>query len=79
MTETVTGQELRQFIERVERIETEIKDGQDARKEVYAEAKSRGFDVAVMKDLVKLRKKDADDVSEHDAILDTYKSALGMS
>ena len=79
-TETyrVTAGELRQFVEQVERAEVDIKSAQDNRKDIYASAKSKGYDVSVLKDLVSLRKKDATDVAESEAILDMYKTALGM-
>ncbi|MFS4436715.1 DUF2312 domain-containing protein [Paracoccaceae bacterium GXU_MW_L88] len=74
----VTASELRQFIERFERLEAEKKDIADQQKEVMAEAKSRGYDTKVMRKLVALRKKDPQDVSEEEAILEIYKDALGM-
>lgn len=73
-----TGQELRQFVERIERLEAEKKDITDAQKEVMAEAKGRGWDVKVIRKLIALRKRDANDVAEEEAVLDMYKSALGM-
>lgn len=79
MDESTTGAELRQFIERIETIEEEIKAAQDDRKEVYAELKGRGFDAKVVAKVIALRKRDKDDVAEEEAILDLYKSALGMA
>lgn len=79
MDEITTGAELRQFIERIETIEEEIKAAQDDRKEVYAELKGRGFDAKVVAKVIALRKRDKDDVAEEEAILDLYKSALGMA
>lgn len=76
--ETPTGQRLRSFIERIERLEEEKKALADDVKEVYAEAKGQGFDVKTMRKIVSLRKKDPDDRAEEDALLDTYMSALGM-
>ncbi|MEO1639892.1 MAG: DUF2312 domain-containing protein [Pseudomonadota bacterium] len=75
---TVAGQELRQFIERYERLEAEKKDIADAQKEVMAEAKGRGYDTKVMRKIVALRKRDANDLAEEEAVLDMYKAALGM-
>jgi len=75
---TVAGQELRQFIERFERLEAEKKDIADAQKEVMAEAKGRGYDTKVLRKLVALRKRDANDLAEEEAVLDMYKAALGM-
>lgn len=74
-----TAGELRQYVEQVERAEADMKSAQDNRKDIYAAAKSAGYDVAVMKELVKLRKKDADDVAEADAVLGMYKQAMGMA
>lgn len=83
MTETtdsqrVTAGELRQFIERVERLEEEKKTAADAQKEVYAEARGRGYDTAVMRKLVALRKRDENDIAEEEAVLTMYREALGM-
>ena len=74
----VTAGELRQFIERFERLEAEKKDIADQQKEVMAEAKSRGYDTKVMRKIVALRKRDKDDIAEEEAVLEMYKSALGM-
>lgn len=74
----VTADELRQFVERFERLELEKKDLADQQKEVMAEAKSRGYDTKVMRKVVALRKRDKDDIAEEEAILDMYKEALGM-
>ncbi|MGV6811141.1 MAG: DUF2312 domain-containing protein [Brevirhabdus sp.] len=77
-TYRVTADELRQFIERFERLEAEKKDVADQQKEVMAEAKARGYDTKVMRKLVALRKRDRDDIAEEEAVLDMYKQALGM-
>ena len=77
-TETLQGQELRQFIERFERLDAEKKDAADAQKEVMAEAKGRGYDAAVLRKIIAIRKRDANDLAEEEAVLDMYKSALGM-
>ncbi|MGR3493509.1 MAG: DUF2312 domain-containing protein [Shimia sp.] len=77
-TQRVTAGELRQFIERMERLEAERKDLADQQKEVMAEAKGRGYDTKVMRKLIALRKRDKDDIAEEEAILDLYKEALGM-
>ncbi|MBE3637121.1 DUF2312 domain-containing protein [Mangrovicoccus algicola] len=75
----VTAAELRQFIERVERLEAEKKDLGEQIKEVMAEAKGRGYDTKVMRKLIALRKRDRDDIAEEEAVLDLYKEALGMA
>lgn len=74
----VTAEELRQFIERYEHLEAEKKDIAEQQKEVMAEAKGRGYDTKVLRKIVALRKRDKDDVAEEEAILEVYKSALGM-
>ena len=74
----VTAAELRQFVERYERLEAEKKDIADQQKEVLAEARGRGYDVRVMKKLIALRKREPQDVSEEEAILQLYREALGM-
>lgn len=77
-TTTVAGQELRQFIERFERLDAEKKDIADAQKEVMAEAKGRGYDTKVLRKVIAIRKRDANDLAEEEAVLDMYMSALGM-
>jgi len=74
----VASGELRQFIERVERLQAEKKDLAEQEKEVFAEAKGRGYDTKVMRKVIALRKRDSDDIAEEDAILEMYKEALGM-
>ena len=75
----VTADELRQFIERIERLDAEKKDLAEQQKEVMAEAKGRGYDTKVMRKLITLRKRDQNDIAEEEAILEMYKEALGMS
>ena len=77
-TYRVTADELRQFVERFERLEAEKKDIADQQKEVMAEAKGRGYDTKVMRKLIALRKRDRDDIAEEEAVLEMYKQALGM-
>ena len=74
----VSADELRQFIERCERLEAEKRDIAEQQKEVMAEAKGRGYDTKVMRKLIALRKRDKDDLAEEEAVLDMYKEALGM-
>ncbi|RVV99316.1 DUF2312 domain-containing protein [Mesobaculum littorinae] len=74
----VTADELRSFIERFERLEQEKKDIAEQQKEVMAEAKGRGYDTKVMRKVIALRKRDKDDIAEEEAVLEMYKSALGM-
>ena len=74
----VTADELRQFIERVERLDAEKKDLAEQQKEVMAEAKGRGYDTKVMRKLITMRRRDKDDIAEEEALLEMYKEALGM-
>jgi uncharacterized protein (UPF0335 family) len=74
----VTAGELRQFVERYERLEAERRDLADQMKEVLAEARARGYDVKVLRKLIALRKRDSAEVSEEEAVLELYKQALGM-
>lgn len=75
----VAADELRQFVERIERLEMEKKDIADQIKEVYAESKGRGYDQKALRALVSLRKRDRDEVAEQEAVLEMYKQALGMN
>ena len=77
-TYRVTADELRQFIERMERLEADKKDLAEQQKEVMAEAKARGYDTKVMRKVIALRKRDKDDIAEEEAVLEMYKEALGM-
>ena len=74
----VTAAELRQFVERYERLEQERRDLADQQKEVMAEAKGRGYDTRILRRIVALRKRDKDDIAEEEAVLELYKEALGM-
>jgi uncharacterized protein (UPF0335 family) len=74
----VAAGELRAFVERYERLEAEKKDIADQQKEVMAEAKGRGYDTKVLRKVITLRKRDPQDVSEEEAVLEIYKEALGM-
>ena len=74
----IAGERLKSFIERVERLEEEKRALAEDIKEVYAEAKGVGFDVKIMRQIVKIRKMDQDDLDEQETLLDVYKRALGM-
>jgi uncharacterized protein (UPF0335 family) len=74
----IAGERLKSFIERVERLEEEKRALTEDIKEVYAEAKGAGFDVKIMRQIVKIRKMDQDDLDEQETLLDVYKRALGM-
>lgn len=75
---TVAADELRQFIEQYEHLETEKKDITEQQADVMSEAKARGYDTKVMKKIIAMRKRDKNDLAEEDAIMDIYKAALGM-
>jgi uncharacterized protein (UPF0335 family) len=74
----VAGERLRSIIERIERLEEEKAALAEDIREVYSEAKGNGFDVKTLRQIVRLRKMDNADRQEQEAILDTYKAALGM-
>jgi uncharacterized protein (UPF0335 family) len=74
----IAAGELRSFVERIERLEAEKKDIADQQKEVMAEAKGRGYDVKVLRKIIAIRKRDANDLAEEEAVLEMYKAALGM-
>ena len=76
---SVTADELRQFIERVEQLEAEKKDIAEQEKELFAEAKGRGYDTKVLRKIIALRKRKPDDIAEEEAVMDMYKAALGMA
>ena len=76
---SVTADELRQFIERAEQLIAEKQARQGDISDLFAEAKGRGYDTKVMKKIIALRKRKADEIAEEEAVLDMYKSALGMN
>lgn len=78
-TYQVTADELRQFVERIEHLNQEKKDISDQISEVYSELKGRGYDAAAVKEIIRIRKKDAEKLAEEESILEVYRAALGMS
>ena len=76
---SVTADELRQFIERFEQLAAEKADIAAQQAEVMAEAKGRGYDTKILRKIVAMRKRKPDDIAEEEAILEMYKTALGMS
>jgi uncharacterized protein (UPF0335 family) len=74
----IAGERLKSFIERIERLEEEKKALAEDIKEVFAEAKGVGFDVKTMRQIIKIRRLDQDELDEQEALLDVYKRALGM-
>ena len=73
-----TGQRLRAYFDRIERLEEAKKEVAEDMKEVYAEAKGDGFDVKAMRKIAAMRKKDPADLAEENEIIETYLSAMGM-
>ena len=78
MTNAVSADELRSFVERLEQLDAEKRDLAETSKECMAEAKGRGYDTGVIRALVGLRRKKPDEVAEFDAVLELYKQSLGM-
>lgn len=74
----VTADELRQFIEQFESLESEKKDVMDRQKDVMSEAKARGYDTKIMRKVIAMRKRNRDDIANEEAVLEMYMSALGM-
>ena len=81
MTDTldIAGERIRSIVERVEHIEEEIKALNEGKKEIFQEAKGEGFDVKVIKEIIRLRKQDKDERDEHESLLDLYLSAMESS
>ncbi len=79
MSETIAADQLRLLIERIERLEEEKKGIADDIKDVYAEAKSTGFDVKTIRTIVRLRKMEKHHRDEAEMLLETYKQALGLA
>ena len=77
--EAVGVERLRSFVERVERLEEEKQEVADQIKEVFAEIKGEGYDTKAIRAIIRRRKQDPDKLAEHEAVLDLYLSALGMS
>jgi len=78
-SDSVAQDQIRAFIERIERMEEEKKAIADDIKEIYAEAKGNGFDTKVLRQIIRIRKQDASERAEQEALLEPYMAALGMS
>src|SRR5688500_11832224 len=72
----VAGDQLRAFVERIEHIEEEIKSLTEDKKEIFAEAKGEGFDVKILKEVIRIRKQDQEERQEHESLLEVYLHAL---
>jgi uncharacterized protein (UPF0335 family) len=73
---TIPGGKLRAFVERIENLDTEIQELNEQKKEVFAEAKGDGFDIKILKEIVKLRKQDEEERDERESMLDLYMRAM---
>ena len=74
--EGIAGDRLRSFVERIERIDEDLKAMNDEKKGVFAEAKGEGFDVKILREVIKLRKQDQDELDEKQSLLEIYLHAL---
>jgi uncharacterized protein (UPF0335 family) len=72
----IAGDQLRTIVERIEQVEEEIKELTEARKEIYFEAKGNGFDVKVLREVIRVRKQDQQERDEHESLLDVYLQAI---
>ena len=72
----VAGDQLRAIVERIEHVEEEIKELTEAKKEIYAEAKSNGYDVKVLREVIRVRKQDQEERDEQESLLDVYMQAI---
>ena len=75
-SDEVAGDQLRTIVERIEQVEEEIRELTEARKEIYLEAKGNGFDVKVLREVIRLRKKDKQERDEQETLLDLYMHAI---
>jgi uncharacterized protein (UPF0335 family) len=73
---TIPGGKIRAFVERIENIDNELQELNEQKKEVFAEAKNDGFDVKILKEIIKLRKQDQDERDERESLLDLYMRAM---
>ena len=78
MSEVIEAEKLKQIITKIETIEQEKIEASDLLKDVFNEAKSMGFDVKIIKHVIKLRKKDKDALAEEDSLIDLYRGALNI-
>jgi uncharacterized protein (UPF0335 family) len=73
---TIPGGKIRSFVERIENLDTELQELNEQKKEVFSEAKAEGFDVKILKEIIKLRKQDQDERDERETLLDLYMRAM---
>ena len=72
----IAGGRIRSFIERIENLDNELQELNEQKKEVFAEARGEGFDVKILKEIIKLRKQDAEERDERETLLDLYMRAM---
>jgi uncharacterized protein (UPF0335 family) len=72
----IAGERIRSFVERIEQLDTELQEINEQKKDDFSEAKGEGFDVKVLKEIIRLRKQDQDERDEHEALLDVYMRAM---
>ena len=73
---TIPGRRIRSFVERIEHLDAELQELNEQKKEVFLEAKAGGFDVKILKEIIKLRKQDKEERDERDTLLDLYMRAM---
>ena len=75
----IAGDQLRAIVERIETVEGEIKELTEAKKEIYQEAKGNGFDVKILREVIRVRKQDQKERDEQESLLDTYLEAIKVA
>lgn len=73
---TIPGGKIRAFVERIENLDTELQELNEQKKEVFSEAKGEGFDIKILKEIIKLRKQDQEERDERESLLDLYMRAM---
>lgn len=73
---TIPGGKIRSFVERIENLDSEMQELSEQKREVFAEAKGEGFDVKILKEIIKLRKEDKNERDERESLLDLYMRAM---
>ena len=76
---TIPGGKIRAFVERIENLDSELQELNEQKKEVFSEAKAEGFDVKILKEIIKLRKQDQEERDERESLLDLYMRAMEQS
>jgi uncharacterized protein (UPF0335 family) len=76
MADIIPGGRIRSFVERIEHLDVELQELNEQKKEVFSEAKAEGFDVTILKEIIKLRKQDKEERDERDTLLDLYMRAM---